>query len=562
MNGYTFADSALAIGGLGLFLLGIRMASDGLKGLAAGRVKIVLSILTGRRTLAAGAGAAITFLLQSSTASTVMLVGLANVGLLNLQQAAGVAVGNCLGSTLIVQLIAFDVSAYALLGVAAGLLVKALSRHRVGRSGSDVLIGFGLLFYGIPLIRAGLEPIGHYPWLNQLLGRLGSEPGLFVLAAGAAAVFTVATQSSAATVAVAFGLARGGIISLPGALAFIYGAHAATVVTPMIAAAGGDRRGGRVVLLDLIFRLGGILIFAPFSMYIVQLAESIAGPGADPARAVAWQHTIFNAAVVLLGLPLLGLMIGAVNRLLPIRAGIPAGVVKYIDPKSADPLPIALEKARKEIHRLGMAVTAGLARAMRAVEDDDLDTLQAVKLEDDLTDLAYEATTAYLTQLPGGDDVPELAADRTRLLFALKEIEFAGDIVSKDIVQLGRKKESLGKEFSIEGERLLQDYQRHIGEHFRQANELILEPDATAAQEILDREASLAAERRSIHRRHLEQLGRNVLEAQATSSVYTDLLAALEMVARCSGEIAETVLGAVAGGRSRSRSETNGSEDA
>jgi len=159
MNAFSLADAARAVGGLALFLLGLRQASDGLKALAGGRVKIVLSILTSRRVPAAGAGAAITFLLQSSTASTVMLVGLVNAGLLRLHQAAGVAIGNCIGSTLIVQLIAFDISAYALLGVAGGLLLRALSRHRVGRSASSVLIGFGLLFYGMPLIRAGLEPI-------------------------------------------------------------------------------------------------------------------------------------------------------------------------------------------------------------------------------------------------------------------------------------------------------------------------------------------------------------------------------------------------------------------
>jgi len=555
MNAFSLADAARAVGGLALFLLGLRQASDGLKALAGGRVKIVLSILTSRRVPAAGAGAAITFLLQSSTASTVMLVGLVNAGLLRLHQAAGVAIGNCIGSTLIVQLIAFDISAYALLGVAGGLLLRALSRHRVGRSASSVLIGFGLLFYGMPLIRAGLEPIQYHPGLREALARLGSDPATFVLGAGAAALFTAATQSSAATLAVAFGLARQGIVPVSGALAFIYGAHVAAVVAPFIAAAGADTPGRRVALFDLVFRLGAVLIFAPFSVYIVRLAEATAGAGADPARIVAWEHTAFNAGAVLLGLPLMGVLASAVIRLLPARPAMPEGVIRYIDVKFPDPLPIALEKARKEIHRLGLGVARNLARAMQAVDDNDLNALRVAALDDNQTDLAYEMITGYLTQLAGPDDPADLATDRTRLLFALKEIELAGDVVSKDIVRLGQKKEALGKEFSIEGGRLLREFHRHVGEHFRQANELILHAEPADAEAVLEREAELAAERRAIHRQHLAQLSHHVPEAAATSAVYTDLLGALEQIARCSGEIAETVSGGVAGAGPRGGSE-------
>jgi len=541
MDSFTFGDAALAIGGIALFLLGVRQASKGLSGLAGGRLKIVLSVVTTRRVLALFTGTLVTFLLQSSTASTVMLVGLCNVGLLTLYQAAGVALGNCIGSTLIVQLIAFDVSGFALLGVAAGLALGALAKHRVGKSLANVLIGFGLLFYGIPLIRAGLAPIHNYPAVENVLLNLGTDPGYFLLGIVAAALLTVITQSSAATVAVAFALARGGVITLTGALPFIFGAHLATFVTPLVAAMGSPRLGKQVVLFDFGMRAAGVLIFAPFSLYIVRLAEAISGAGADPARIVAWQHTVFNVANALIVLPLLGVAVAAVQKLLPMRERLPAGLIKYIDPKFLDPLPIALEKARKEVHRMGLRVADNLEGAVTAVEDNDLAALSLVRASDDATDLAYEVVADYLTKCSA--EGPAESKERTNLLYILKNIEHAGDIVSKDIVSLGLKKESLGKEFSIEGGQLLRDYLGQVRDNFVEGLCLVLEPQPELARGIMENETKLNVRRRAIYEEHLEQIRRGVADAHETSSVYTDLLAALQQITRCAAEIAETVIG-------------------
>jgi len=541
MDFFTLGDAALAVGGMALFLLGVRQASRGLRGLAGGRLKIVLSVVTGRRVPALFAGAVVTFLLQSSTASTVMLVGLCNVGLLTLYQAAGVALGNCIGSTLIVQLIAFDVSRVALLGVAAGLALGALSKHRAGKSLANALIGFGLLFYGIPLIRTGLAPIRNYPAVENVLFKLGTDPGYFVLGVAAAAVLTVITQSSAVTVAVAFGLARGGVIALTGALPFIFGAHLATFVTPLIAGIGSPRLGKQVVLFDFGMRAAGVLIFAPFSLYIVRLAEAISGTGADPGRVVAWQHTVFNVGNALVVLPLLGVAVAAVQKLLPARERLPAGLIKYIDPKFLDPLPIAIEKARKEVHRMGRRVADDLERSITAVEDNDPAALASVKASDDATDLAYEVVTSYLTRC--GGDGPSESKEVTDLLYMLKNIEYAGDIVSKDIVSLGLKKEALGKEFSIEGGQLLRDYLNQVKDNFVEGLCLVLEPQPERARGIMENETKLNARRRAIYEEHLEQIRRGVADARQTSSIYTDLLAALQQITRCAAEIAETVLG-------------------
>ena len=471
-----------------------------------------------------------------------MLVGLRNVGLLDLYQAAGVALGSYIGSTLIIQLIAFDVGRYGLLGVAAGLALLAAARHRVLVGLANVLIGFGLIFYGIPLVRTGLAPMAASPALHDVFARIGTTWYWFAAGVGAAAMLTVVTQSSVATVAIAFGLATEGAISLLGALAFVFGAHAASVVMPLMAGFGSPRRGKQVVLFDALLRAGGIILLVPLSAYIVRLAEWMAGGPAGPARAVAWEHTIINVANALIALPFLGLLTAAVARLLPDTERIPEGVVRFVDPKLTDPPAIMIEKARKEINRMGSRVADSLERAMQALEDNDGAALRAVALADDAIDLACEIVLNYLGRAPAAPISPTELAQHTRLLFALKSVELAGDVVSKGIVGLGLKKERLGRDFSVDGTRRLREYLHHVESHFRASIELILTPAPGSARRLIEMANDLDAERREIYRSHLEQVQRGVLLAQETSSIYADVLAALQQIARYGAEIAETMV--------------------
>ena len=530
----------MAVGGLALFMFGLQRASEGLKGLAGGRMRVVMSLLTGRRMLALLSGAGATFLLQSTTAAVIMLVGLTNVGLLTLQQAAGMAVGGLVGSTIIVQVISFDVAQFALFGVALGLLITALSKNRRARLAGSVLTGFGFVFFGIFLIRQGLEPLRNYPQVVSFLGQIGTSPGWFVVGVAMTALFSVVTQSSAATMAVAFGLARAGAIGDVGAMAFIFGAHIATFVTPLLAGLGAPRTGRQLVLFDFAVRLAGLVLFLPFTVYIARGASAIAGP--DPARMVAWGHTIFNVANALVALPFLTLGVKLARRLLPVLEAPPAGVIVFIDPKLNDPAPIALDKAAKEICRLGHRVADDLRMVFDAIQNNDLNRLQIVAQSDDVTDAAYEIVTDYLLHLP---DIPADSAERDQLrnlLYILKDIEHVGDVVSKDLVHLGSKKESQGREFSIHGSNLMRDYHRRVHENYVSSLSLIGDPNKDKAREMLDNEAKLEVRRRAVYDEHLEQIRRGVKEAQETSSIYTDMLAALQQVTRYAAEIGETVL--------------------
>jgi len=309
----------------------------------------------------------------------------------------------------------------------------------------------------------------------------------------------------------------------------------------LLATLGSPRRGKQVVLFDFGVRAAGVLIFAPFAFYVVELAQAIAGPGADAGRVVAWQHTVFNVGSAAIVLPFFGLMVYAVEKLLPVRERLPEGVIKYIDPKFPDPPSIALEKARKEINRIGLRVAETLWWAVDAVEDNDAAALESVAARDNETDLAYEVVTDYLAGL--ACDAPAESEHRTNLLYMLNSIEYAGDIVSKDIVNLGLKKEALGKNFSIEGGQLLRDQVGRVKDNFADSLGLITAPSPEQALRITEKETELNARRRGIYDQHIEQIRRGVADAHETSSIYTDLLAALQQITRCATEIAETVLG-------------------
>ncbi|HUW33367.1 MAG TPA: Na/Pi cotransporter family protein [Planctomycetota bacterium] len=539
MNGFTFSDIVRAVGGIALFLLGMRFASDGLKGLAGRNLRIVLGLATRRRLPALAVGGGTTFLLQSSTAATIMIAGLVNAGLLDLFQAAAVVAGTCIGSTLIVQLIAFDLGLYALLGVAAGLVILAATGNRIIRGAANALIGFGLIFYAIGLIRTGLAPLAGSHALSGALAGIGTHWYWFAAGILGAAALSVVTQSSVAVVAIAFGLAREGTIDLLGALAFVFGAHLGAVVMPLLAGIGWPRRGKQVVLFGLLLRTAGVLLFAPLSPYIVKLAGALAG--ADPARAVAWEHTIINVGNALVALPFLGWAVSAVTRLLPERDVLPRGVVKFVDPKFTDPPQIAIEKARKEINRMGLHVADSLVRSVAAVEDNDAAALQSVRESDDAIDLAFSIVSDYLGRMRTAEATPAELAQSTRLLYAMKSVELAGDVVSKDIVGLGLKKERLGVDFSVDGSRRLREYLHHVDAAFRSGLELILSPAWEAGRRIMETAADLDVERREVFHAHFEQVQRGVRQAQETSTIYADLLAALQQVARYSAEIAETM---------------------
>ena len=244
-------------GGLGMFLYGMEMMSDGMKIAAGNKMRSVLEKLTSNRFLAVGVGAFVTMVIQSSSATTVMLVSFVNSGLLTFVQGLGVILGSNIGSTITAQIVAFKVTDYALALVAIGALTALFSKKDSNKNIGFVILGFGLLFYGMKVMSDTMKPLRSNPTFNDILISL-ENPFMGILAG---AVFTALIQSSSATTGIVITLASGGSITLEAGIPLILGANVGTCVTALLAGLNASREAKRVAIAHVTFNLLGVALF-------------------------------------------------------------------------------------------------------------------------------------------------------------------------------------------------------------------------------------------------------------------------------------------------------------
>jgi phosphate:Na+ symporter len=335
-------------GGLALFLYGMRLIGRGLEKAAGGRFRDYLSSATSNNFRSLVFGTFSTLMVQSSSASTVLLVSFAGSGLVTLEQALAAAIGAAVGSTFTVQLVAFRISDFALLLVAAGVPLT-MSRGRRRRIGG-VIFGFGLIFYGMQVMSEAMAPLRGMPVVTEFFVRAARDP---VPALVAAAVFTAIAQASAATIGLVLGLAFQGILSLEAALPFVLGANVGTATTALLASVTSNTEGKRVAWAHAAFRLASVLLALPFLGPLASLVQRLSS---DLPRQVAHAHTLVNLAAAVVFFPL----IPVAARLF--RTLVPEGRVKdeflpqSLDPRFHEQPSIALAGAVREVLRMGQLV--------------------------------------------------------------------------------------------------------------------------------------------------------------------------------------------------------------
>ncbi len=383
-------------GGLALFLYGMQMMSDGLEQLAGNRMKKILEKLTTNRFLGVLVGAVITAVIQSSSATTVMVVGFVNSGLMSLRQAVWVIMGANIGTTITGQLISLDVGALApvlaFLGVAAIVFFKKPKLHHAGL----ILGGFGILFIGMDMMSSAMDPLRSYePFVNLMT--TFSNPLLGILVG---AIFTAVIQSSSASVGILQALAASGLIPFSSAVYVLFGQNIGTCITAVLASIGTNRHAKRTTIIHLLFNLIGTTLFTILTLSVPQVVNLIEGitPN-NPMAQIANMHTIFNITTTLLLLPFGTLLAKLAEKILPDKTE-----------KSTDLSPLAalrdeytrgsttlgftavhMELLQKEIHRMLSLARENVSRCFTAVMDRDNEALaQAEETEAQLDTLNKE----------------------------------------------------------------------------------------------------------------------------------------------------------------------------
>jgi phosphate:Na+ symporter len=357
-GGWIFFLVLGLFGGMAIFLFGMDISSEGLQKAAGDKMRVILGKLTNTPIMGVLVGTVTTAAIQSSTATTVMVIGFVSSTLMTLKQAIGVIFGCNIGTTVTVQLIAFNINEYAPLLIALGFFVSVIfgAKSQALKFGGEIIFGFGLIFFGMGLMSEAMSPMRSVPAFTNLLASFGENPFLGLLVA---TIFTGLIHSSGAAIGISIALATQGILTLKAAIVIAFGANIGTTVTAMIGSMKANRDGKRVALIHFIFNTVGVLVFMPFIGQFADFMKVLSDkmePG-NISRAIANSHMFFNGINTIIFLPFVGLLEKSVRYL--IKDTGPAPTVfkpQFIQPGDIKSSSLSLEQTRRELMRAGQII--------------------------------------------------------------------------------------------------------------------------------------------------------------------------------------------------------------
>jgi phosphate:Na+ symporter len=561
------------LGGLALFLYGMEKMSEGMKKSAGNKMRSILAALTKNRVIGLVVGAFVTMVIQSSSATTVMLVSFVQAELMSFAQSLGVILGADIGTTITAQLIAFKLTDYALLMIAAGFGLRMFAKQDNIRHVGDVILGFGILFFGMKLMSDAMKPLRSYPGFIDLMQ--GLENPLLGLLVGT--LFTALIQSSSAFTGVLIVLAQQQLITLEAGIPMLFGANIGTCITAGLASIGMSREAKRVALAHVLFKIAGVLLFIFWISSFADIIRSLALTfGADIARQIANAHTIFNVSLGLVFLPFTAIFAGLILRLLPDKVE-----EKHLKPatwhleESAIAAPaIAIDLVRSEISRMAKI----LERMLRAIIIPFMSDADLIKKQG----LPKEETNLLLEEIPTRDEIypqltllegldmreekidfleekigdyliqigrQELSDSQTNEVFGMTSIvndmESIGDIIHRIMIPLIDKKQALASDFSDEGKEELLIFHVKICKQISRLRDIFAETDPQKALKIMAKEEKYLDLEARYRSRHLQRFLQQRKETADTHEVHMELLDLLKQINVYAGNIAKTILNSI-----------------
>jgi len=434
-------------GGLAMFLYGMEQMSDGLQSAAGDKLKDVLAGLTRNRFLGAVTGAFVTAVLNSSSVTTVLVVGFISAGFMTLTQSVGIIMGANIGSTFTAQIVAFNVTQYALLLVALGFFMLFTAKTERIRHYGSMIMGLGLIFYGMGVMGEAMNPMRTYEPFLELMVKM-ENPLLGILVG---AVFTGLVQSSAATTGIAIVMATEGLISLPAGIALSFGANIGTCVTAILAAIGKPAEAVRAAVVHISFNIAGVVLWlmfipqlAEFVAYISPSAPELAGKekmAAEVPRQIANAHTLFNLANTLLFIWITPLFARLAVFLVPEKPVEEKVIIKpkYMNKELLDVPTVALENVRFEIGRMGEITSDMLTTLWLAFQTRNRDMVDEVIRMDDKVDVLSELILKYMSDIQQEKLSDENSHTLQSLMSATINIESLADVIESELSDICRK---------------------------------------------------------------------------------------------------------------------------
>ncbi|MBQ6819844.1 MAG: Na/Pi cotransporter family protein [Clostridium sp.] len=525
------------LGGLGLFIYGMKIMGDGLENAAGDKLKSILEKVTKNPIIAVLVGTIVTVVIQSSSATTVMVVGFVNAGLMNLAQAAGIIMGANIGTTITAQLVAFKLDTIAPLFVFLGAAVIMFAKRKKKKDIGNIILGFGILFVGMGQMSSAMKPLTQLPIFNDILTTVGGHWYLGIIAG---AVITAILQSSSATTGILVALATAGAIDINAALPIVFGCNIGTCITAMLASIGTTKTARKAAILHLIFNLGGTLLFIPIlvSGLLANIVLSISPD--EVSRQIANAHTVFNIVNTAIMLPLTGLLIKTVNRIIPGDDEDEKIGPKYLDDILLETPVIAAGQVAKETLRMANKAKKGLKLAIEAFQNNDEELVKKVYENEVVINNLNEAITTYLVKL----SKRELSDKESKIVAAtfhvINDIERIGDH-AENIAELTQQKINKNLEYSDEALEQIMNMYEKTSEALQLSLDSYASNDDNKAKEVYTIETEVDKIQKKYRDLHVKRLYDGICNAYA-GTIFLDLISNLERVSDHSLNIAESVI--------------------
>lgn len=541
------------VGGLGLFLFGMGLMSDGLKKVAGQKLKSLLEALTKHRVIAVIVGALTTCLIQSSSATTVMTVGFVNAGLLTLKQALCVVLGANVGTTITAGLVSvlaiFKITNYALPLVGVGFLINVLGKTQRTRSIGQVMIGFGVLFLGIHFMKEAFDPLKDSLGVQEALIWLGRNPLLAVLAG---TVITMLLQSSSASIAIIQMLAFQGAFGtdwplvLQVAIPYILGDNIGTTITAQLAALRSSRNSKRTAMGHTIFNVIGVVYMLPlvwtgwFSHTVEWLSPGQLGQNTIMSN-IFFAHFMFNVFNTIVFLPFIQGLAAVVVKILPVNEIELAQKPVVLEKHLLNTPVIALEQTKREIVRMAQTAKKAVMRSISGIVDNNRKELGSVRDIEDFIDILQLEITSYLSALSRRNLSDEVSTELPVLLHTVNDLERIGDH-AVNIVEIAERK--IGQKLSFSDSAL--DEANELRKEVEQMCDNIItalkDNDTKEAKLAMVHEDNLNRMQIEFRRSHVERMSGGVCSPQ-TGLIFIDLVDNIEKIGDHLTNIAQAIVG-------------------
>lgn len=523
------------IGGLGLFLFGMNMMASGMQKAAGDRLRRILELLTSNPYMATITGILVTMVVQSSSTTSVMVVGFTNSGLMGLSQALGTMLGASIGTTITAQLISFNFSLliYPLIGV--GVVLHMFAKKRVHKSIGQSILGFGILFIGLGIMSTAMHPLRSFPPFLSMMTSFSNTPILGVLVG---TIFTALIQSSSATSGVVIAMTLQGTIDTPAAISLMLGANIGTTITAALASIGTNLTARRSVLAIFLVKVIGTIIvlalFKPFLSMIELTADSV-------TREVANAHTIFNVMNVLFFIPFMKPLLKFVLKVMPGEDVSVESGPRHLNERLLSTPSVAIEAARQEVLHMAHVAKDLLGSSIRIFMEQEKNTVDLSYQKEELIDKLEKEIVEFLNKLAQSS----LSKDQSEAIYSImhicSDLERIGDH-SINIIQMSGVKQENVLQFSEEANQELINLYHVIDQMFEKAIEAYVKEDKQLARSVIDQDDVVDAEERRLRKNHITRLNQGICVPHS-GILFLDVISNLERVADHITNLGEVVTG-------------------